>query len=243
MALAILGWPVEKIPAKYAQLVLEGARAVCKEAGIVLAGGHSIDISEPVFGLAVSGIAQKHCVKKNNSIKEGDSIYLTKPLGSGVLASALKRGVLKEEHKATLLNQLCTLNKAGEIFGGAGFVNAMTDITGFGLLGHLLEMAEGSACSIEIQKSSLPKLDGFNEYAGQFIYPENTTRNFSAFAAKCDGMMDLDFLLMCDPQTNGGLMLSVSDEKAFLTLCAENGIEPFKCGTVTIKKDKPVIFS
>lgn len=243
MALAILGWPVEKIPVALAKQVLEGARSICKEAGIVLAGGHSIDISEPVFGLAVTGTVKKNHIKKNNGIKEGDSIFITKPLGSGVLAAALKRNLLKEEHKNKLIQHLVSLNSIGEKLGAAEHVHAVTDVTGFGLLGHLLEMSEGTGLSIEIEKKSIPVLNGFNEYAAQFIYPENTTRNFTAFADKSKGMTDLDFLLMCDPQTNGGLLVASSNEADFLTICLQNGGKPIRLGRVVSFDEKQVIFS
>src|SRR5688572_7384767 len=142
MAIAILGWPIEKLPVEEAQKMLEGARAICKEANIPLAGGHTIDSNDPIFGLAVTGQAALNHLKKNNTAKEGDVLFLTKPIGVGVLSTALKRGLLKDEHYESLLQQMTKLNQIGEAFGKIEGVHAMTDVTGFGLLGHLIEMAE-----------------------------------------------------------------------------------------------------
>jgi selenide, water dikinase len=244
MALAILGWPVEKIPVELAKKVLEGGRKICAEAGIALAGGHSVDLPEPVFGLAVTGIVKKENIKRNNSVKENDILFLTKPLGTGVLAAALKRGVLKSEHEQELFGNLTALNKCGELLGQKDFVHAMTDVTGFGLLGHLLEMTEGTNLSAVIEKNKLPKLAGYDEYAAQFIYPENTTRNFSAFADKSSGMTDLDFLLMCDPQTNGGLLVSVNagDKENFIELMKHTKQQLFEIGKIKKSNGKIVIF-
>jgi len=244
MAIAILGWPVEKIPAAVAKKVLEGGRAISSEAGIPLAGGHSVDVPEPIFGLAVTGIVKKENIKRNNAIKENDVLFLTKPLGSGVLAAALKRGVLKSSHETNLTNQLVALNKCGGVLGQKNFVNAMTDVTGFGLLGHLVEMTEGTGLSAQIYKNNLPKLEGFDQYASQFIYPENTTRNFSSYSSKCEGMIDLDFLLMCDPQTNGGLLVSSNAENKheFTTLMNTLNQPAWEVGRVEKSNGKLVQF-
>ncbi|MBC7864875.1 MAG: selenide, water dikinase SelD [Bacteroidia bacterium] len=244
MAVAILGWPIEKIPAAIAKQVLEGGRKICHEAGIPLAGGHSVDLPEPVFGLAVTGIVKKENIKKNNAIKENDILFITKPLGSGVLASALKRGILKKEHEEFLVKNLCALNKTGEQLGKKNFVHAMTDVTGFGLLGHLTEMTEDTKLCALIEKNKIPKLNGFDEYAAQFIYPENTTRNFSAYSTKCEGMNDLDFLLFCDPQTNGGLLFSANEKNRtdVLGLMKECGQEIWEIGKIISKEKNEVVF-
>ncbi|MFL5752836.1 MAG: selenide, water dikinase SelD [Bacteroidia bacterium] len=213
MAIAVLGWPVEKIPVEFARLVLEGSRQICKEAGIPLAGGHSVDSAEPIFGLAVTGIVQKQHLKKNNTVKKGDLLYLTKPLGTGILSTALKRDQLKEGDYSKLIEVMCSLNKAGELFGKLDYVHALTDVTGFGLAGHLLEMLDGNDLSAELQYASVPKIDGVEEYMKQFIFPDNTTRNYNAYKDKVSGMDGTEFLLLCDPQTSGGLLASVSAEK------------------------------
>ena len=244
MALAILGWPVEKIPLENAALIIEGGRSICREAGIPLAGGHSIDIPEPVFGLAVTGAVKKQHLKRNNTPKEGDLLFLTKPIGSGVLAAALKRNLLSADQKKKLTNQLCQLNSVGEILGEREYVNAMTDVTGFGLLGHLLEMMEGLPLTANINKVHVPKMEGFDEIASLFIYPENTTRNFSAYAEKSSGMDNLDFLLFCDPQTNGGLLVSAeANQKNHLIETFKNAGQVFwEIGEIVQEREKKVIF-
>src|SRR5215212_5607222 len=156
VAIAILGWPVNILSTAIAQRVIEGSRSICKEAGIPLAGGHSIDSPEPIFGLAVTGLVPVENVKQNNLAKEGDLLFLTKPLGVGILTTAEKKGVLKEEHKGIAATQMMQLNKIGEQLGKIKGVSAMTDVTGFGLLGHLVEMAEGSGLSAVIDFENIP---------------------------------------------------------------------------------------
>jgi selenide, water dikinase len=213
MALAILGWPVEKLPAAEAQRVLDGGRAVCLEAGIPLAGGHSIDSSEPIFGLSVNGLVPKEHLKRNDTAKEGDMIFLTKPLGVGILSTAQKRGILKAEHLEVLIGQLTQLNKAGEALGRIKGVSAMTDVTGFGLLGHLVEMAEGSALSAELYYSKIKITEGAREYLAQKAVPDATYRNWNAYSKNTGfeaGVNVMEaFSLLPDPQTNGGLLIAV----------------------------------
>jgi len=215
MAIAILGWPVEKLPVELAQKIIEGGRTICKEAGIPLAGGHSIDSPEPIFGLAVTGILPIENLKKNNTAKEGDHLFLTKPLGVGILSTAQKRGLLKEEHLSTMINQMTSLNKLGEELGKIKGVNAMTDVTGFGLLGHLIELAEGSGLSAELYYDKIPVAPGVKAYISQRIFPDATTRNWSSYSDKVKfekGVNVMEaFTLLPDPQTNGGLLVSVAD--------------------------------
>ena len=233
LAVAILGWPVEKLPAELAQKVLDGSRKICEEAGIPLAGGHSIDSTEPIFGLAVSGLVDIKNLKKNNTAKAGDVIFITKSLGVGVLSTAQKRGLIKEEHVAVMISQMTQLNKIGEALGKINGVTAMTDVTGFGLLGHLMEMAEGSNCSAEINYSKLPVADGVKEYLSQRIVPDATYRNWNSYSTKTafeKGVNVMEaFNLLPDPQTNGGLLITV-DESAVeevKKLLKENGLKNF----------------
>lgn len=216
LAIAILGWPVEKLPAELAQKVLDGSRKICEEAGIPLAGGHSIDSTEPIFGLAVSGLVDIKNLKKNNNAKEGDAIFITKPLGVGVLSTAQKRGLLKEEHLPIMINQMTGLNKIGETLGKIDGVTAMTDVTGFGLLGHLIEMAEGSNLSAEINYAALPVAEGVKEYLSQRIVPDATYRNWNSYSTKVSfekGVNVMEaFNLLPDPQTNGGLLIAVDKD-------------------------------
>ena len=209
LAIAILGWPVSKIPVAYAQRVIEGARAICKEAGIPLAGGHSIDTPEPVFGLSVNGLVETRSIKKNSAARQGDIIFLSKKIGTGILTTAQKRKILLPEHDKIATDQMIILNKDGAKFGGLPYIHAVTDVTGFGLLGHLIEMTEGSNLSAEISYNAIPLLDGVKHYLTQFVYPDNTMRNWTAFQDRTDGISGESLLVLCDPQTNGGLLVAV----------------------------------
>ena len=231
MAIAILGWPVDKLSVEEAQKVLEGGRNICAEAGIPLAGGHTIDSAEPIFGLAVTGIVHPSQIKKNNTAQEGDHLFLTKPVGVGVLSTALKRGLLKDEHYQILLQQMTTLNKVGEQLGKLESVHAMTDVTGFGLLGHLIEMAEGSNVSMELNYNSIKKIDGLDEYLKQRTIPDATFRNWNSYSNKVDFASGVDvmeaFNLLPDPQTNGGLLIAVNDMATIKNLLSTNGLENY----------------
>ncbi|HEX2683702.1 MAG TPA: selenide, water dikinase SelD [Ferruginibacter sp.] len=248
LAVAILGWPVEKLSAALAQKVLNGSRKICQEAGIPLAGGHSIDSAEPIFGLAVSGLVEIKNLKKNNTAKAGDVLFITKPLGAGILSTAQKRGVIKPEHVPVMINQMTQLNKIGEALGKIGGVTAMTDITGFGLLGHLIEMADGSNCSAEINYSALPVADGVKEYLTQRIIPDATYRNWNSYSKQTGfekGVNVMEaFNLLPDPQTNGGLLMAVDESAvaAVKKLLQENGLGNFAepIGKMQPKTDKTV---
>lgn len=244
MAIAILGWPVDKIPVEAAKEVIRGAQEICTAAGIPLAGGHSVDTQEPLFGLAVTGQVAKTHLKKNNTIRENDVLYLTKPLGTGILSAALKRGQLRPEDYDMLIGTAASLNSIGETAGALGYVHAMTDVTGFGFAGHLLEMLDGNALSALIEKEKIPVMDGVSHYLSQFIYPDNTTRNFTAQASRTEGMADLDFMIYCDPQTSGGLLISVDQhhEADMDALLKKKGQFFAKVGRIAAKKEKEIIF-
>ncbi len=248
LAIAILGWPVEKLPVELAQKVIEGGRTVCAEAGIPLAGGHSIDSQEPIFGLAVTGIVPIENLKKNNTAQEGDILFLTKPLGVGILSTAQKRGLLKAEHLPMLIEQMAALNKLGEKLGKIPGVTAMTDVTGFGLLGHLIELAEGSGLSAEIYYAKLPIAAGVKEYIAQRIFPDATTRNWNGYSDKVKFEKDVNvmeaFTLLPDPQTNGGLLVSVKenviDKVTALLTESGNGLFAQPVGKLITKKEKAI---
>jgi selenide, water dikinase len=216
MALAILGWPLQKLSTAVAQQVLEGARQICAEAGIPLAGGHSIESEEPIFGLSVNGIVKKINLKQNNTAKIGDVLLLTKPIGVGILSTAQKRGVISTVDEKTMMQQLTTLNKIGEVLAQISGVNAMTDVTGFGLLGHVIEMCEGSGCSANIYYNQVPKIACALPYLAQRIVPDATYRNWNSYNAKTGfgaGVNVMEaFNLLPDPQTNGGLLISISPD-------------------------------
>lgn len=242
VAIVILGWPVEKISPEIATRVLDGARKICTEAGIVIAGGHSIDIPEPVFGLSVNGLVKPKNLKKNNTAMEGDILCLTKPLGVGILSTAEKRGILKPEHKNIATGFMTKLNKAGILLGELPFVHAMTDITGFGLLGHAIEMTQGSGLSAEINYSSVPIIPEAKEYAAQFIYPDNTMRNWSSYESKTNGIGAESLLTLCDPQTNGGLLFSIDPgkENEIKKLFSEMNEEVYFIGRMKKQSDKVI---
>jgi selenide,water dikinase len=206
---AILSWPVEKLAPELAARVLEGAKYACAQAGIELAGGHSIAAKDPIFGLSVNGLVHPRKIKKNTGSREGDLLFLTKPLGIGVLATALKRQKIDAQAYQHLVDTACQLNAIGEVLGNHEEVHAMTDVTGFGLLGHALEMAEGANLSVQLEFKALPLIEGVSEYISQFIFPDNTYRNWNAYSAKVSGVTGMDLVPLCDPQTSGGLLISV----------------------------------
>lgn len=213
MALAILGWPVDKLSPEIARKVIEGGRSICAEAGIPLAGGHSVDTSEPIFGLSVNGIVPIKHLKKNNTAQKGDILFLTKPLGVGILSTAQKRGQLEEQDLPILINQLNQLNKIGQVLGSIEGVHAMTDITGFGLIGHLMEMAEGSKLGALIEYNKVPILSSAKNYLAKRLIPDATYRNWNAYSAQVKFEKGVDvmqaFSILPDPQTNGGLLIAI----------------------------------
>lgn len=249
MAIAILGWPIDKLPVEVAQKVLEGGRAVCREAAIPLAGGHTIDSQDPIFGLSVTGSAKAKHIKRNNTARPGDAVFLTKPLGSGILSTALKRGLLQEGHYPLLLQQLTQLNSIGADLGAVAGVHAMTDVTGFGLLGHLIEMAEGSALSIQLHYNSIQKMEGVEAYLQQRAIPDATYRNWNSYSKKVQFEKGINvmeaFSLLPDPQTNGGLLIAVAEEaaEAVQQLIRQRGFGHFlqRVGTCVEKGDKTIV--
>ena len=247
MAVAILGWPINKLSTELAQKVLEGGRTICAEAGIPLAGGHSIDSPEPIFGLAVTGIIDLKNLKRNDTAKVGDLIYLTKRIGVGILTTAEKKGVLKEEHKGVAAKQMMQINKLGEKLGQLKGVTAMTDVTGFGLLGHLIEMAEGSNLTAQIDYSKVPLIDGLNFYISQMCVPDNSFRNWTSYEPKVSGITGDSLLTLCDPQTNGGLLITVSpdSQKEFEQLLIEEGYKDFiiPIGEMKSKGEKVIVIT
>lgn len=243
MAIAILGWPINKIAPEVAKAVLEGSRKVCAEANIPLAGGHSIDCPEPVFGLAVSGKLKKENLKRNDTAKQGSLLYLTKPLGIGIVTTAQKKGIVSDDHLKKAIDTMLTLNSLGAEFGKLPYVNAMTDVTGFGLLGHLTEMCEGSGLSAEINVKDIPRFDFLDSYIQQKSTPGGTQRNWDSYGNKISLSDDNQRLVLVDPQTSGGLLVSVDVSHAdeFEKVASSKGyaLKPF--GRLTEKKEK-VIF-
>lgn len=243
LAIAILGWPVNKLPAELAQQVLEGGRQVCKEAGIMLAGGHSIDAPEPIFGLAVTGRVPIAQLKRNDTAKAGDRLYLTKPLGVGVLTTAQKQKKLLPEHALLARDSMVKLNRIGSDIAKLAGINAMTDVTGFGLLGHLLEMCEGSGLNAIVDTALIPVLPQVAGYIEQGCIPGGSARNFASYGAKVSPLTPYQQALLCDPQTSGGLLVAVSAEAepAFIDLAVGYDLALSPIGELTIESDGHVI--
>jgi len=234
MAIAILGWPLDKLPAEVAAQVVEGARTVCDQADIPLAGGHSISSADPIFGLAVTGVAESGKIRKNSSAKAGDLLFLTKPLGIGLVTTAEKFGLAKEEDRKMALELMTTLNSAGALIANLSQVHAITDITGFGLLGHALEMAEGSSLKAVIDYNTIPKIDGCDYYIKQECIPGGTNRNFASYGHKVSPLTFQQRALLCDPQTSGGLLIAVEPGgvEKLMTMAAENSFMLFPIGSL-----------
>ena len=230
LAIAILGWPINILPPAVAQKVIEGSRSICMEAGISLAGGHSIDSPEPIFGLAVNGIVPIENIKQNNLAKEGDLLFLTKPLGVGILTTAEKKGILKEEHKGLAAKQMMQLNKVGEALGKIKGVHAMTDVTGFGLFGHLVEMAEGSGLSAEINFKNVQLITAdITNYIDLKCVPGGTIRNWDSYGEKIGAVTDYQKAILADPQTSGGLLIAVNigSKKEVKEILIKSGLDKF----------------
>ncbi len=229
MAIAILGWPLEKLPPSVAGKVLEGSRAACARAGIPLAGGHSIDAPEPIFGLAVTGQVATDQLKRNDAAVVDCELFLTKPLGVGLVTTAQKRGIAGEVDIRQAIEQMTTLNKIGSSLSELKGVTAMTDVTGFGLLGHLVELCEGSGVSATIESSKVPRLENTDHYISLDCSPGGTGRNFESYGHKIGPSTDEQRALLCDPQTSGGLLVAVaSDElEAFHTVTSNLNLKSF----------------
>jgi len=214
VAIAILGWPIDKLPAEVAGQVMEGARAACRDANIPLGGGHSIDSPEPIFGLAVTGRVEVEKIKRNSRAKPGDILFLTKPLGVGILTTAQKKGIIKPEHSLLARDSMIRLNTIGTELADLVEVHAMTDVTGFGLAGHLIEMCEGSNMHARIDLGKVPLIaaDAIDHYIKQDSIPGGTHRNFTSYGDKIQTLTPRERAIVCDPQTSGGLLMAISPE-------------------------------
>ena len=226
VAIAILGWPINTLPAEVAQAVVDGGRQACRDAGIALAGGHSIDSPEPIFGLAVSGLVDLTHLKRNDTAQAGDQLFLTKPLGIGILTTAQKKRCLLPEHSQLAADWMCRLNRLGAELGAMPGVHALTDVTGFGLAGHLLEMCEGSGLHARLDFQRIPLLPHVDDYLAQGCTPGGTLRNFDAYGHKLGAITERQRNLLCDPQTSGGLLIAVAqaDAQRVVTLARDQGL-------------------
>lgn len=239
MAIAILGFPVNKLPAEVAQQIVEGGRAACATAGIALAGGHSIDSPEPIFGLAVTGVIPTEKIKKNASAHAGCELFLTKPLGIGVLTTAEKRGILKPEHRNLARDAMCQMNLIGAEFSQLEAVTAMTDVTGFGLLGHLSEICQGSNVRAVVNSDDIQTLEGTKDYIALGAVPGGTQRNYESYGHLISPLSDEQKAILCDPQTSGGLLVAVEPQavEKIIQIANQMNVPLFRVGKLLAKDD------
>ena len=243
MAIAILGWPIDKLAPEIAAQVLEGGRAACAEAGIPLAGGHSIDSPEPIFGLAVTGKVKKEELKQNDTASAGCQLYLTKPLGVGILSTAQKRGIVTTEDLSRAVKQMSTLNSFGTKLGPLGYVKALTDVTGFGLFGHLVEMADGSKLTALVNFDKLPLLPNIEHYLDQKCFPGGTSRNLASYGHRLSEEIDeRQRYIGADPQTSGGLLIAIEATKTaeFEEFAKDHGFELSPIGQLIEAQEKAI---
>ena len=240
VAIAILGWPINTLPPEVANAVIEGSRKACAEAGIPLAGGHSIDSHEPIFGLAVTGRLDIKHLKKNGGATPGAKLYLTKPIGVGILTTAQKKEVLLPEHAQIAPDSMKRLNWIGAHFGKLPYVQAMTDVTGFGLLGHLSEMCEASNASVTLHFEKVPTIDRsiLDFYLDKKCVPGGTVRNWDSYGHKIAGADEYQRKILADPQTSGGLLVAIQEghEADFEKMAMENGFDLKPFGFFTEQK-------
>ncbi|EGT75350.1 Selenide, water dikinase [Haemophilus haemolyticus M21127] len=243
MGIAILGFPTNVLPAEVAQKIVDGGRFACHQAGIALAGGHSIDSPEPIFGLAVTGVIDTEKVKRNASAKSGCRLYMTKPLGIGILTTAEKKGKLKPEHQGLATAAMCQMNSIGSQFSQVDGVTAMTDVTGFGLLGHLIEICEGSNLSAVVFADKIKTLDGVKDYIAQGCVPGGTGRNFDSYGHKVGALTEEQKAILCDPQTSGGLLVAVEPNsvQTVIEIAKDAGIDLYEVGELKPKSELDVV--
>jgi len=227
MAIAIFGWPIDKLDADTAREVIDGGRSVCEEAGIPLAGGHSIDSPEPIFGLAVTGLAENKNIKRNDTAEEDCEIFLTKALGIGILTTAQKQEKIADGDIDVAIEAMCTINKIGQEISQLEGVTAITDVTGFGLLGHLSEICEGSNISATIEYEKVPTLANVKKYLAMGCVPGGTRRNFESYGEKIAPMTEEQQDILCDAQTSGGLLCVVRKDtvQEFLAITSSIGLD------------------
>lgn len=215
MALAIVGMPIGKLSTQVIHDILVGGESVCAAAGIPIAGGHSIDSPEPIYGLVALGIVHPDKVKRNIGAKDGDVLILGKGLGIGIMSAALKKGELSQEGYRQMLESATQLNTPGSVLAHMHGVHALTDVTGFALLGHLLEVCRGSHLGAELEFDKLPVLPAALELAKQGYAPGASARNWASYGHEVrlpEGMAEWQKNLLCDPQTSGGLMVACTAE-------------------------------
>jgi selenide,water dikinase len=228
MALALVGMPVNKLPLETIGKIIQGGESICAEAGIPIAGGHTIDSVEPIYGLVVLGLVHPSKVKRNADARAGDVLILGKPLGVGVLSAALKKDKLDAEGYAAMIANTTKLNKPGKALADLAGVHALTDVTGFGLLGHLLELARGAKLSAQLDMARIPLLPGVEQLAHDGYFTGASGRNWDAYGMDVElgaNVSDTQRVLLTDPQTSGGLLVACDPASAdeVLALFAREG--------------------
>ena len=214
MALALVGMPINKLPIETIGQIIKGGESICAEAGIPIAGGHTIDSVEPIYGLVVMGLIHPSKVKRNADAKAGDVLVLGKPLGVGVLSAALKKGALDDAGYAAMITNTTKLNKPGKALSELAGVHALTDVTGFGLLGHLLELARGAKLEAHLDMKKIPLLPGVEQLAHDGFFTGASGRNWAAYGADVTlaaSITPAQHSLLTDPQTSGGLLVSCDE--------------------------------
>jgi selenide,water dikinase len=215
-ALALLGMPIQVLPLEVIQKITAGGESVCNDAGIMISGGHSIDTVEPIYGLVAIGIVDPKKLKRNNGAREGDTIILSKPLGVGLLSAALKKEVLSEAGYQEMIALTTKLNKPGVALAQLEGVHALTDVTGFGLAGHLLEMARGSKLMAQVQWDAIPVVQEAVDHVKADIFTGASTRNWAGYGSEVQLTSNIALWqqnLLADPQTSGGLLISCAPEQ------------------------------
>ena len=247
-ALALVGMPINVLSTEVIGRILQGGQSVCQAAGIPIAGGHSIDSVEPIYGLVVLGLAHPSRIKRNASAKAGDVLVLGKPLGVGILSAALKKEALSPEGYAQMIATTTRLNTPGPDLAVLAGVHALTDVTGFGLAGHALEMARGAGLDVHIDWSTVPLLEGVQALAQQGFITGASGRNWAGYGAEVvlpEGFSSVDQALLSDPQTSGGLLVSCAPDalEAVMAVFKQHGFEDATVVGSTAKKkgDKPML--
>lgn len=225
LALAVVGMPIDKLPIATIQQIMAGGAAVCQSAGIPIAGGHSIDSPEPIYGLVALGIVHPDKVKRNDRAQAGDVLVLGKPIGVGVLSAALKKGELSADGYRQMIEITTQLNRTGTALSAMDGVHAMTDVTGFALLGHLLEICRGSQLQAEVAFDSIPFIDIALQLAQDGYATGAAARNWASYGESVtleNHIAEWQRKLLCDPQTSGGLLVSCTPEAVDAVLAAFN---------------------
>lgn len=243
MAISIFGWPIDKLSADVAREVIDGGRSICEAAGIPLAGGHSIDSPEPIFGLAVTGLVENKNIMQNSNAQEDCLIFITKPIGIGILSTAQKQKKIEDGHLEPSIKAMTTLNKIGADFAQLEDVVAMTDVTGFGLLGHLVEICEASKISATVWFDKVPLLPNIEKYRQLGCIAGGSRKNFVSYGSKISEMTQQQREILCDPQTSGGLLVIVKKTglEQFFELSKTADLTLEAIGETTAKKEYSVV--